>query len=269
MIRWPLRTLPQQTQAELDKYQQTIDALPDYKTRVGRAAEMFGAHNRKGNTTFDVVKYALTQMCSGAQRCGYCEDSAAVEIEHIKPKSIYPEATFVWLNYVYACGACNRPKNNRYAVFDPQTGKLVNVQRRRNAPIVPPKPGAPVLIDPRIEDPCDFLSLDLRSTFYFSPRLGIDTVARERANYTIDVLKLNEREYLPQSRAEAFRVYRALLKEYRSDRDQGASQIKLMRIEKHIRERQHPTVWSEMKRQHAAIPTLKKLFDAVPEALAW
>lgn len=269
MIRWPPRTLPQQTQSELDNYQKIIDAIPNYKSRVELASENFSKYNRKSHNTFDAVKAGLTAMCSGARRCGYCEDSVADEVEHIKPKSLYPEATFVWLNYLYACGSCNTRKNNKFAVFDSQTGKLVDVQRKPRAPMIPPRSGTPVLIDPRTEDPCDFLWLELQSTFYFFPRQGIEPVAKERAKYTIDILKLNDRAYLPQSRAAAFRDYVAQLKQYRTDRQEGASQIELQRIEKHIRERQHPTVWSEMKRQHGVIPTLKKLFHAVPEALAW
>ncbi len=269
MIRLPNRALPRQTQAELDACQKTLDALPDYAMRVKIAAQMFETHSRKGNKTFDVIKNELTQMCSGAQRCGYCEDSAADEIEHIKPKSLYPEATFVWLNFLYACGACNRPKNNRYAVFDPRTTKLVDARRRRNASVMPPPPGAPVLIDPRIEDPCDFLWLDLLRTFYFSPRAGINAIDYERAKYTIEVLRLNQRGYLRSARQQAYADYLAQLKQYRADRDGGASHIELRAIETHIRGRSHPTVWSEMKRQRELIPALKKLFHDVPEALAW
>lgn len=269
MIRWPSRSLPKQTQQELDRYQQAIDALTKYEEQVERAAKSFGAYNVKGNKTFDAVKNVLTQMCSGARRCGYCEDSAADEIEHIKPRSLYPEATFVWLNYLYACGPCNTCKTNKFAVFAASTGKLVDVQRKPPAPVLPPAPGTPVLIDPRIEDPSHFLWLDLQSTFYFSPRLGIDSIERERAQYTIETLKLNEREYLPQSRREAFRDYRAHLKVYRTERTGGASAPKLRAIEDDIRAHRHPTVWSEMKRQHRAIRSLKKLFDDVPEALRW
>ena len=181
----------------------------------------------------------------------------------------FPEAAFVWLNYLYACGPCNGHKSNHYAVFDTRSGKLVDVQRKPNDPVVPPRPGKPVLIDPRTEDPCNFLWLDVQTTFCFSPRMGIGPVDRERANYTIDKLGLNERAYLRIARRQAFMDYVAQLKQYRTDREEGAPEFELRRIEKHIRERQHPTVWSEMKRQHAVIPTLKKLFDSVPEALTW
>lgn len=269
MIRWPDRTLPRQAQKQLEQYQRAIDGAADYQERVERAKTDFDRYNCKGNKTFDAIKYALTKMCSGAQRCAYCEDSAADEVEHIKPKNLYPEAAFVWLNYVYACGPCNGPKNNHYAVFDQSTGQLVDVRRKRNDPVAPPRAGAPVFIDPRAEDPCVLLSLELRSTFFFVPRHKPDTIEYERAYYTIKTLRLNSRDYLPKARREAFKDYLAQLKQYRADRDQGASLVKLRSIEKHIRGRGHPTVWSEMKRQHDVIPSLRKLFRDVPEALSW
>lgn len=269
MIRWPDRTLPQRTQKTLETYQRAVDAVPDYEQRVQHATKTFSAHNIKGNKVFDAVKYALTRMCSGARRCGYCEDSAADEIEHIKPKSLYPELTFVWLNYLYACGPCNTSKSSKFAVFDFQTGNLVDVQRKPKAPIVPPAPGTPALIDPRVEDPSDFLFLDLGSTFCFSPRTDIDPVEHQRAKYTIDVLGLNERAYLRIGRKQAYFDFIAHLKQYRTERDRGASQTQLRAMQRHILGRPHPTVWMEMKRQHAAIRLLKKLFGAVPEALHW
>ena len=50
----------------------------------------------------------------GARRCGYCEDSDGDEIEHIKPRDLYPEKTFAWENYLLACGQCNRSKSSRF-----------------------------------------------------------------------------------------------------------------------------------------------------------
>jgi len=269
MIQWPNRTLPQHAQKTLDQYQISVDAMADYEQRVARAKTDFERYNCKGNKTFDAIKDALTKMCSGAQRCAYCEDSAADEVEHVKPKNLYPEAAFVWLNYVYACGPCNGPKSNHYAVIDPNTGACIDVTRKRKAPVVPPHKGAPMLIDPRTEDPCNWLRLDIENTFCFSPCMGIGPVEHERAKYTIDTLGLNKRTYLRKAREQAFMDYLALLKQYRSDRDQRVSLVKLRSIEKHIRGRGHPTVWSEMKRQHDVVSSLKKLFRDVPEALGW
>ena len=52
-------------------------------------------------------------------------------------------------------------------------------------------------------------------------------------------------------------------------RDDGARPTQLTRLADGIGDTPHPTVWREMKRQHALIPELRGLFADVPEALAW
>jgi hypothetical protein len=126
-----------------------------------------------------------------------------------------------------------------------------------------------VLIDPRTENPCAFMALDLRDTFWFVPRAKPGTTDYQRAEYTIRVLRLNVREFLPKARQQAFKDYKAHLSQYRLKLEHGAPPRHLRRLEADLRGRQHPTVWSEMKRQHSAIPELATLFRAVPQALGW
>ncbi|RKH51255.1 hypothetical protein [Corallococcus llansteffanensis] len=269
MIRLPNFPLPEPTQSRLVGYQHEIDSLPDYATRVERAKARFSSLNKKGDPTFDSVKATLSSMCAGVQRCAYCEDSLADEVEHIRPKSLYPDLVFVWMNYLYACGPCNGPKSNRFAVFAQDTGVFTDVERRRGAPVLPPVAGQPVLLDPRVDDPTAFMSLDLQDTFWFIPSAKLGTVEKRRATYTIDLLGLNRREALPRERRAAYRDYRAHLVQYIHERQQGQPPDHLSRLEQGIRTRQHPTVWREMKRQHQLIPDLKRLFEAAPEALGW
>ena len=137
---------------ELRRLQRRINSLGGYSEKVAEAKSEFARHNRISNPAFREVRAALTTMCSNSRRCAYCEDSVADEVEHIKPKDLYPDLAFVWKNYLYACGPCNGPKNNQFAVFSRRTGNQVEVSRKRGQPIVPPEPGAPVLIDPRVEN---------------------------------------------------------------------------------------------------------------------
>jgi len=216
------------------------------------------------------VRQTLTQMCCGARRCGYCEDSVADEVEHIKPKDLYPEAVFVWENYLYACGQCNGGKNNKYAVFSDTTSQLREVARRRGDPVVEPEQGEPVLIDPRKEDPMDFLEIDLIDTFYFLPIYSLDSKDYQRADYTIEVLRLNDRDYLVEARKEAFYNYRARLGEYISNKNKSETTLEqLIPLITALQRMQHPTIWKEMQRQQQFIPELKKLFELAPEALDW
>jgi hypothetical protein len=176
---------------------------------------------------------------------------------------------FAWRNYLYACGLCNGPKNDRFAVFPRGARKPVEVSRPRGAPVKPPAKGSPALIDPRSEDPMQFLILDLTSTFYLEPLPRKGTKDYERADYTRTTLRLNEREYLRVARDDAFKGYRARLVEYVSRRDSGARAPELNRYIDGIQRGAHPTVWKEMQRQHPSHPELAALFRAAPEALSW
>src|SRR2546426_12783509 len=108
--------LPAHAKQALQRYQAEVDAESGYERRVEIADAKFKTYNRKSNSAFEQIKDTLDAMCSGARRCMYCEDSAADEIEHHRPKNLYPELAFAWENYLYACGPCNGPKNNRFAV---------------------------------------------------------------------------------------------------------------------------------------------------------
>lgn len=269
MIRLPDETLPGTTLKQLKKYQSEIDVLADYAERVTKAKDCFPLRNRASDPAFRVVRQTLTRMCSGSSRCCYCEDSLADEVEHIKPKDLYPELTFAWRNYLYACGPCNGPKNNQFALFSEATGEFVDVTRRRGAQIEPPLPGDLVLIDPRTEDPMRYLELDLRDTFWFLPTRGLSARDRKRAEYTIEVLGLNERDALMEARRTAYGSYRARLVEYRTRRSTGAPNSQLRELICGLKRMDHPTVWKEMQRQHAKIAELSELFSNVPEALGW
>lgn len=124
------------------------------------------------------------------------------------------------------------------------------------------------LIDPRREDPLNYLFLDLMGTFFFLPKIGLDALDAKRARYTIDVLALN-RDLLLTARREAYGSYRARLTEYRQLRDNDVDVASLRTMSQAIVTSAHPTVWHEMQRWHSRIPELQRLFNNVPEALEW
>lgn len=269
MQRLPDLPLPAAAAAQLIAYQAEIDRLATFAEQVESGKRLFRSRNQRTNATFNAIKTVLTAMCSGSRRCAYCEDSAADEVEHIYPKHFYPDRVFVWRNYVYACGPCNGPKGSSFAVFPAGPDSQVELTRLSESAPSPPPTGEPGLIDPRTEDATQFLALELRETFYFVERAPAGTLEHERARYTIKILGLNEREVLPASRRAAYKDYRAHLSQYLTVRTHGGDAAELTRLATEIRTRQHPTVWSEMKRQHASLPNLAPLFAAVPEALTW
>jgi len=264
MIRLPQVALPLNTAAELQTLQSSVDILRAYSDRVEAAKTLFKRRNTAKNPTFAEVRKSLTRMCAGARRCVYCEDSCADEVEHIKPKDLYPESVFHWNNYVYACGPCNGPKNNQFAVFSAGTGLVTDITRPRLGPVLEPEPGSPVLIDPRWEDPLQFMALDLIDTHLLLPTKAKGSKDRVRAEYTIEVLKLN-RDVLLKARREAHGHYEARLSQYIAVRDRGDSAAQLRHLIRALKRMQHPTVWKEMKRQHVAIPMLAQIIGSVKD----
>lgn len=271
MIQLPDAPLPTRAASQLEKWQDEINVLATYPQRVSAAKSQFSARNTKANKTFQAVKTMLTAMCSGARRCSYCEDSAADEVEHFRPKDLYPEAVFAWNNYLYACGNCNSPKSNKFAVFSEQNGAIVDVTRPKKvdpSTITPPLMGRALLIDPRRENPLDFMDLDVLDTFVFIERDDTPEI-EQRARYTIETLHLNDRDFLVQARREAFISYRARLREYNHFKHGSALQTQLNATIAAIQRMQHPTVWREMQRKSAVVPELVALFRESPEALTW
>ena len=268
MIKLRSARLPSTVKQQLASYQRQIDALPSYVARVYAAKDKFEQYNKPNNSTFKQVRQTLEKMCAGIRHCCYCEDSVADEVEHIYPKDLYPEKVFVWSNYAYACGQCNGPKGNHFALISPK-GVLTDIARSRNDPVTPPPKGKAALLNPRTEDAFDFLELDLVNTFYFHVIDGLSLKDAQRAKYTLDILRLNKRDYLVKRRRRAYQSYRNDLEAYIQHRDNHESpQLLKMRIAQ-LRMLGHPTVWREMKRQYQDIPELKALFDNAPEALQW
>jgi uncharacterized protein (TIGR02646 family) len=265
VIKLPDSSLSTAASQQLMSWQAEVDAFTSHAARSEAARRLFRQRNTARNRTFAEVRRQLTAMCSGARRCGYCEDSAADEVEHIRPKALYPELVFAWRNCLYACGPCNGPKNNQFAVFPRRARKPVEVSRSAGGP---PPTGESALIDPRGEDPMAFLMLDPQGTFLFEPRASKGTRDYARADYTRRILRLN-RELLLVARAEAFSAYRARLSEYVTRRGRSASKTELQRHIQAIQRAAHPTVWWEMKRQQRHHRELRALFREAPEALTW
>jgi hypothetical protein len=272
------KPLPEDAQAVLNDLHTEVVGEPDYPSRVLKAGALW---REKTNTAprrsaFRTIRATLESMCVGVRRCAYCEDSLADEVEHNYPKNLFPDLTFQWSNYLFACGPCNAPKSNKYGVL---RGAIVEeVVRRRNAPIVPPPEGTAGLINPRVEEPLAYLELDLggvaadgtelRPTFELLPAANLQPDSAARARYTISTLGLN-RAFLLAARQNAFIGYRARLREFGDAIAAGSEQAELKALWADLLRTPHLTVFVEMRRQRAWLPEINNLFDAAPEAFEW
>ncbi len=269
MIRIVDAPLDADTVRRLDALQAEVDGAGAYPAQVSAAQTLFTTRSRDGRKPFTQVRENLRRMCSGNERCMYCEDSPANEVEHFRPKDLYPERVFRWENLLLACGMCNAPKSNRFKLFSPSgASTVIEGARRRGSPIAPPPDGDPLLIDPRADDPLAFLTLDLRDTFHLSPRPALAPRDKQRAEYTISLLGLNK-PMLTRGRRGARAHFERLLRCYIEDRDREPSDDDVHDGARGVREINHATVWVEMKRQRDAHPRLAALFAAAPEALDW
>lgn len=250
----------------LTQYQKAVDDQPTFPEKVDEGKRGFSSYNKKTNSAFKVVRNNLAEMSGGTIRCNYCEDSNANQVEHIYPKNYYPEKCFVWENYCYACGPCNQPKSDLFAIFETATGTEVNLNTiPKNTP---PPAGRALLIDPRADQPLDFLFLDTQSTFRFVP-FKEGAKDKRRAEYTIEILGLNSRNHLVRARQVAFGNYKARLFEYVSKKEAGASTALLNALIDSLKAEHHQTVWREMIRQRVLHPELDDLFNRAPEAISW
>ncbi|OWT47530.1 HNH endonuclease [Bacillus sp. K2I17] len=75
----------------------------------------------KSKYTHPIIKKALLKETKG--KCAYCESSFTAtdhgHIEHILPKSIFPNRIFEWDNLTLACGKCNINKSDYYNQKNP------------------------------------------------------------------------------------------------------------------------------------------------------
>jgi len=257
MIRLTIPEVDPETQGDLDALQAAIDEVTEHEERVrilGDRRDSRSWERARARVAFRRVEGALRAACADHQRCMFCEDSQGAQIEHFRPKSIYPSLAFRWSNYLFACGLCNGPKSNRFALFS-SDGSLIEVRRGPNEP--PREPA--VLLDPRVDDPMDFLDLDVR-TGRFLPSRRVGAPEHERARVTIEWLGLN-RQGLPEQRRAAYKTFSNALLLFVEKGDTSQKQ--------HVERLPHVTVFREMQRRHEKLPEIAGLFARAPEALRW
>ena len=273
--------------------QASIDALA-VGLRPAMAETLWDAKNNVGSggkTAFAEIKQTLVGMCIGTGLCNYCENNEATDVEHIYPKSFFPERAFTWLNYLLACKTCNTHyKLDRFAVFTPALSANATTMQRKKLPTS----ADAAFIDPRVEDPMDFLFLDFTGKSFFlvaHPTLS-EPRAKAKASHTLDILQIGERASLAATRKDAFTFFQNRLERYQKVRDASTlddlerlvedpdlvdtsktfdeeQQQMLNGLRQSILRYPHPTVWREMQRQYLSLPKTRKLFEAVPEALGW
>lgn len=297
MLKIISSTISPKTQTHLNSQQADIDGQASYEQQVKRAAILWDGKEASiaKKAAFLEIKAKLIENAVGKHYCSYCEHNEHSDIEHIYPKGLYPNKAFVWENYMWACKKCNSGlKLDKFKIFNPIDSS--NIQditppHHPRAYTQPPNEAA-VLINPREDDPLDYLFLNLTSgVTELHP--DISTIRdRSRAEYTLELLKLNKREALKEARINACKSFIRSLKRYIIAKNATSFEeleecmeellpvdfthslehektITCLNIQKDILARTHPTVWKEIQRQASFFSKLNQLFSQAPEALEW
>ncbi len=122
-------------------------------------------------------------MVGPRERCMYCCDSHGTDIDHFWPKAIFPEKMFMWPNFLLSCTECGRFKGNHF----------------------PLQGGAPMLIDPTVDNPWEFLDFD-PTTGIVVARYDIATHSENpRGVETVRSFQLDRREALSEGYRKTWR----------------------------------------------------------------
>lgn len=127
------------------------------------------------------VQQSLREMYH--DKCCYCEGLTGIQdysaIEHMKPRSKFPELTYEWDNLHLCCTVCNGSKSNRWDEQNP-------------------------IVDPTKDNPNNFL--------LFNGVTGMVDYKNERGKTTVDHAELN-RDNLVQDRLKVIHMLEFMLME--------------------------------------------------------
>ena len=289
MIQLASRKLSKDIEDVLNDLQKKVDHETLFNEKVLIAQQLW---NSKGGATgkkaFRAIVDELQKMCVFHGVCNYCEQSEASDIEHIHPKSFFPEFTFRWENYILACKQCNTGyKLDKCFVIDNHDESIL-INRG-----IEPSFKLHALINPRVEDPNQFMII-LPYSFKFELLPGLSKKDANRVRATLQILALNERDVLIEARKSAAKYYYhrmkllqdilattskeqidILLSPYDDLLDDSLSLFELKdylrnSFKEEITTYQHPSVWYSIKKIDSNTePKWQLIFAAIPEALSW
>lgn len=280
------RSLSNTAKKHLASLQKKVNAKASFAEKAEKAKSLWNSKNKEA---FAEVRQTLAEMCVSEEICNYCEHNEATDIEHIYPKSFFPEHAFVWENYLLACKTCNTGyKLDECHVID-ASGILQHTQRGQQ----PPSHAQIALINPRTEDPTRFMILNT-TDFRFEIWEDLSNTDALKATETLRILELNTRATLLAGRkAAAIYCYQRLVLLTRILRAQTTAEILglLTPYDEYINPNQdietlkaeiaagfkrdithhaHPSVWYAIKTiENKVNAKWKGLFDALPDALTW
>lgn len=178
MRHLPRLPLPKKAAAYLVRRQTRAN-----KQKAAGTLDVNKAWKEAGRASIRAARDTLKTMSGNRQRCMYCSDSAGTDIDHFWPKARFHDRMFQWPNMIFCCSGCGSLKNSQF----------------------PRMNGRPALLDPTVDDPWRFLE--------YSPAYGqLVPLAKprfkshaKRAEKTVEILRLDEREALETGYKKSYR----------------------------------------------------------------
>lgn len=199
MKRIKRTALPKDAEQYLGKRQQAADLKWQGNT-LDTTADWKAARQTK---KMGKVLATLHAMTGERQRCMYCLDSHGSDIEHFRPKAIYPQCMYQWTNLLLCCTHCGRLKLDKF----PLSGL-----------------GA-LLVDPTTENPWDSLDFDPK-TGNICARFDLQLNAwSAKGEKTVEVLHLDRREALSAGYLQTLRRLSAVVNGALADGAIDATQL--------------------------------------------
>lgn len=288
MIKIPVSTLEEDLTTLLSNIQNTINEQETFIKKVSKAQSLWkskgGSHTRK---EFENIKLKLSDLCVYHEICNYCEQNEANDIEHVSPKSFFPEKTFVWENYILSCKQCNSGlKVDKCSIWHEDS---VYHLRRGEQPVN----DNILFVNPRTDDPAAYMFINM-VTYEFELLPDLSNYDFEKATNTINVLDLNKRHALLKARRSAAIHYYEILERLikilqteslfklkeilhpyfdRFDDNKSLEDLKeeiKLSYKNYIQSYQHPSVWYSIKTIESKTDLKwKQIFDTNPEFLQW
>lgn len=113
--------LPEKTFQKLVKETQVIAKAEHPKEKAKSIYE-----NARKTKWFEPVIKALKEMSGPGERCMFCSGSEASQVEHFRPKAIFPLVAMTWENFLWSCGICNQNKGERFPPNTEHGESLIN-----------------------------------------------------------------------------------------------------------------------------------------------
>jgi uncharacterized protein (TIGR02646 family) len=276
--------------------QNQVDNEPDMEAKYKRAVNLWQTRKNRilDRENWDEIEQKLVNGGPRPGLCHYCEFDRTTATEHIFPKKHFPERGFQYENYLLACHRCNSIyKGDKFAVFSPAgSNTRVDLPNSKKVYTLPPSVDA-VLINQRIDNPQDYLELDL-FTGSFLPQRNCDDRGKVKADYTITLLRLNADASLLRYRKKALNNYQQQLSRYvkvknasdftallnalpeheqmivvQSHAFETEQRRLLKKFKAEILNDPFPFAWREIIAKKHLFPHIYDMLEAAPEAEMW